>query len=187
MDNKLLLLAAEEVKNAYKLPTHNVKSTEWNTGFTLYDGKLIQFIAIAGTNDITDWLWNIALVSWDGVKLASYYSAKRIIKRFERMPDYKLLVCGHSKSGPTAMYIGKKLKADYCVGFNPAPGFRKKEKLANTCIVTDPDDIVHKMGRLNFNQPDCEKIEMPNDHRGIDLSDHSIDNAIEYFKQKVSI
>lgn len=184
MDEKLLLLAAKEIKNTYTSPHNNNKSTEWTTRVIHYKGQPIQCISIAGTKGVVDWLWNLVLVSWDGVKLASYYSAKRIMKRFVRN-DIPLLVCGHSKSGPTAIYLGKLLKADYCIGFNPAPGFRKKEKLDNTTIVIDPDDIVHKLGELNFNQPDCEVYTLPNNHRGIDLRDHSIDNSIEYLTKVI--
>ena len=131
MDIKLILRAAKEIKNTYINPVYSNKSTQWTDRVIYLSNQPIQCISIAGTNGVVDWLWNMALASWGGVKLASYYSAKRIKKTVIKH-DIPLLICGHSKSGPTAMYLGKLLNADYRIAFNPAPGFRRKEKLKNT-------------------------------------------------------
>lgn len=185
MENKIILHAAQQIAKAYKQPQFNYLSTEWSFPVVWYQNIPIQVIAIAGTNDATDWLWNIFLSSWDGVKLASYYASKRILKKFVRIPSMPLLICGHSKSGPTAMYLGKLLNADYVIAFNPAPGFRKREKLKNTLVIIDPDDIVHHLGKLNFKQPNCEVYTLPEDKTGFSIKDHSIMNSINHFKGKV--
>jgi hypothetical protein len=184
MNPHLILKAALKVSAAYSYPTHQAYSTSWREGSFMYQNEMVRYISIAGTNDPVDWLWNFCLASWDGVKLASYYSARRILKQYT-CTNHPLLVCGHSKAGPTAVYLAQLLKADHCVAFNPVPGFRKPIKVKNTLLVIDPDDIVHKLGKINFKQPDCEVYELPNDKLGIDLKDHNISNSIQHFSQVI--
>jgi hypothetical protein len=183
IDDELILQAAIAIKRAYQNPDFNVNTTEWSTG-KLYPG--ISYIAIAGTNDWLDWFWNLALLSRKGVKLGAYVAAQRI-KKYTLPLKRPLLVCGHSKAGPTAIYLGKLLNADYSIAFNPAPGFRGHQKFDNSLVITDPDDIVHKLGTINFNQPDCEVYKLPNDKKGIDLADHSINNVIEHFNKMLTL
>jgi hypothetical protein len=182
IDTQLLLTAAYRIKWAYDQEHFNVLSTEWAEGVFLHKGQRIQYVAIPGSNDLIDWFWNITLASWDGVKLASYYSANRIKKRFRKLQGMPLLVCGHSKEGPTAVYLGKLLEADYCISFNPAPGFRKREKVKNAVLVIDPDDIVFHLGKLNFKHPDCTVYTLPKNHKSYSLQDHCIQNAIDYLE-----
>jgi hypothetical protein len=185
MDPYLIFNAARHVQKAYYRPTHEVLSTQWHQGAFIYNDQFVQCIAIAGSNQPTDWLWNVCMASWDGVKLASYFSAKRILKKYERVTNLPLMVCGHSKAGATAVYLAQLLNADYCISFNPAPGFRTRRKVKNTLLVLDPNDIVHHLGKINFKQPDCEIYELPDDKKGYDLKDHKIENSIQHFSQVI--
>lgn len=181
-NNNLYLLAAEAIQEVYKGIGENSGSTEWNLKTTTLEGEPVQILAIAGTNDLVDWLWNLALVSWNGVKFGSYLSAKRICKRVKINPNMPLVVAGHSKSGPTAFYYKYKYGADYCVTFCPARGLRKKIKLDSTTMFIDPDDIVPKLGALSFNHPICKKITLPKDHKWISIKNHFMSHVINYLK-----
>ncbi|MCD4675326.1 MAG: hypothetical protein K8S18_04935 [Desulfobacula sp.] len=182
MDKELYKIAAKAVKAVYDgdhIEYYNVGSTEWIDTIVEYQGVRLQVLAIGGSDEWIDWLWNAALASWDGVKLCSYLSAWRIQKRFKSIPNVPLLVTGHSKSGPTAMYWKQKYGADYCVAFCPARGFRKPISLDNTTIFIDPDDVVPKLGVLSFEHPICDLVTLPDDP-GWSISDHFIDHVIEY-------
>jgi len=184
MEKELCKIAANYIKDVYEFghfDFYNVGSTEWidTIADVEYKGEPLQILAIGGSDEMIDWFWNAALASWDGVKICSYLSARRIKKRFSRVKGVPLLVTGHSKSGPTALYWKEKYGADYCVAFCPARGFRKDVKLDDTTIFIDPDDVVPKLGALNFKHPKCEIVKLPDDP-GLRISDHSIDHIIEY-------
>lgn len=157
-------------------------------------------LAIGGTNELLDWFWNFFLVSWDGVKICSYLAAHLIhggtwgkfdwlrkelrLKAgpvFIREKDMPLLVAVHSKSGPTGLYWKKKFGADHCIAFCPARGSRKPWKMDNTTIFIDPDDPVPKLGFINFQHPECEIVELPDDP-GLKISDHFMNHIIEFLK-----
>jgi hypothetical protein len=180
MEKDILRIAAMSIKCVYDGDCINQGSTEWSNRIVEYQGKPLQVLAIGGSDEWIDWVWNGLLLSWDGVKLCSYLSAQRILKNFKRFHNAPLLITGHSKSGPAAMYLAKKLKAEYCVSFAPARGFRRKEKVDNCIILMDKDDPVPKLGALSFNHPICERIFLPDDHKGLNVSDHYINHFINF-------
>ncbi|WP_022667933.1 hypothetical protein [Desulfospira joergensenii] len=184
MDKELLRIAGRAIKRVYDGECQDMGSTECALTLEIYRGNPIQVLAIGGSNEGIDWFWNALMVSWDGVKYCSYLSAQRIARRFSRDKTMPLLVTGHSKSGPTALYWKKRYGADSCISFCPARGFRKPIPLDNTIIVIDPDDPVPKLGALNFRHPICEKIILPDDHKGLSVGDHFIDHIINYFEKE---
>ena len=180
MNKELYKIAAKAVKDVYDGGCIDIGSTEYADTIVEYQGKPLQVLAIGGSDEMLDWLWNAALASWDGVKLCSYLSARRIKSRFiSAQPSMPLLVTGHSKSGPTALYWKYRYGADYCVSFCPARGFRNPLQLDDTVIFIDPDDLVPKLGALSFEHPICDLITLKDDP-GLSISDHSIDHVIEY-------
>lgn len=181
-NTKLYLLAAEAVQEVYKGTGKNKGSTEWNMKKTTWNDKPVQILAIAGTNELIDWFWNLAPISWDGVKYGSYLSAKRIHKQVEVDPDLPLVVAGHSKSGPTALYYKHKYGADHCVMFCPARGLRKSAKFSNTTMFIDPDDVVPKLGSLIFHHPVCKTITLPDDQKGLSIKNHFMSHMIDYLR-----
>lgn len=44
----------------------------------------------------------------------------------------------------------------------------------------DPDDIVPRIGFLNFGHPYCARIYLPDDFQGIKISDHFMDHINEF-------
>lgn len=202
MDKELLKIAAKAVTDVYAGKGQNIGSTEWANTVVEYQGRHLQVLAIAGTNEPIDWFWNLLLFSWDGVKIGSYLAANLIFSgtwgRFERIrkllrlksgPGFKhlampLLIACHSKSGPTGLYFKRKFGADYCVAFCPARGFRKPVRMENTTILIDLDDPVPMLGYLSFDHPDCERIDLPDDP-GMSVSDHFMTHIDEYLKETV--
>lgn len=184
MDKALVIIAAKAIKDVYDGHCENIGSTEFSLTMTWYNRKPLQVLAIGGSDETMDWIWNFILASWDNIKLCSYLSAKRIAKRVEINPDVPLLVTGHSKAGPTAPYYKLRYGADYCVSFCPAPGFRKAPEMKNTLMVIDPDDVVPDAGQLSFDHPICEVEYLPRDKEWHDikgrLGDHSIEHVLEY-------
>lgn len=77
-DKDLHLIMARAVKDVYDGKGHNIGSVEWNSTVVEYQGQPAQLLAIAGTNEMIDWLWNLLLFSWDGVKIGSYLAAHLI-------------------------------------------------------------------------------------------------------------
>ena len=177
-DLALYRLAAREIKDVYDGQCFDEYSTEWNSSICDYNGRNIQVLAVGGSDELIDWLWNVTLLSWGGVKLCSYLSAKRILKGFTRLTGIPLLVAGHSKSGPTALYLADRLNADYCVAFAPARGFRRAKVMHNATIVLTEQDPVPKIGFLSFTHPNCKKYYVRSDG----LNGHKID----YFLKNLS-
>ena len=186
MDKSLAIIAAKAVKAVYDGHCENEGSTEWALTRTLYQEKPLQVLAIGGTDEWIDWVWNFVLASWNNVKLCSYFSAKKIHKRVTIDPDIPLMVAVHSKSGPTGQYYKLKYGADYCVCFCPAPGFRKAPVMRHTTLYIDLDDYVPDAGQLNFDHPICEVTNLPKDKDVWDIKgrvgDHSIDHILEFLE-----
>lgn len=207
MDRELELIALHAIKNVYAGDHENNGSVEFADTVHTYQGRPIQVLAIGGSNEWLDWLWNFLPVSWDGVKICSYLSAwliysgtwgcferlRRILmvvrplakilkmtpgQAFVRKKDMPLLLAVHSKSGPTGFYYMMKFGADYCVAACPARGLTRQVFLENTVMIVDPDDPVPKLGRLFFVHPVCERYELTDDP-GMSIQDHFIDHVIQ--------
>lgn len=93
---------------------------------------------------------------------------------YVREEGYRLLVCGHSKAGATAIAYKKLFGADFCVAFAPARSLRywSDRKIENTTLFIDPDDPVSKAGFVSFGHPKCEVIEAKGDHLGLCVGGH---------------
>lgn len=188
MDRELKLIAAKACQAAYKKNT-DLGSMEYTFTMTEYHGKPLQVLAMPGSNEFIDWLWNFLLISKNGVKRCTHLAADKVYVAIKDQldPNIPLLVTGHSKSGPDALQYKNKYGADHCIAFCPPPAFRKKTKptLENTLIVIDPDDIVPKLGELSFDQPICDVEKLPDDKAWYDLSriysQHVIDHLVEYY------
>lgn len=178
MNLKLYKIAANAVKSVYDGKCFNIGSTEYYISETTYNNKPLQVLAIGGTNEPIDWFHNFNPMFWDGVKLGSYISARRILKRFKK--TIPLLIVTHSKSAPTGFYLNQILKADYCISFCPTPGLRKALIMPNTVMFIDPDDIVPKIGKLMFKHPLCVRHMLPDEVGLFSIRDHYIEHVIEY-------
>lgn len=190
MDKKIYLVAAKECGAVYR-KNKKVGSTNYAFACRLIGKVWYLVITIAGTNDILDWFWNLCPWTKDGVKYGSYLSAKRVASRIpERLKDYPKIITGHSKAAPTAAHLKVKYcrESDYCVAFEPALGFLKREKIPNMVIFIDPDDIVPKLGALRFKHPDCEVVYLPRDKKWWDIigriKDHSMPSVLEQVRKK---
>ena len=182
MDNTLYKIAVNACAGVYK-ENIDLGTTEYSITSLIYKDNVLQILAIAGTNEMADWWKNVNIRSKNGIKKVAVDAAKEIHENFkERISSYKLLVCGHSKAGPTAMAYKELYGADYCVAFCPARAFRpwNKKKMDNTTIFIDPDDLVPKLGRLFFTHPECNIITLPNDHKGWYIKDHHINHLVDY-------
>lgn len=166
-----------------------------STQFSLSEKGGIQVLAIAGTKitSISDWFWNILLLSSGGTKLTAKISADRILnsKEYKKWRDYlkPLLVTGHSKGGCPALEIQRRIVGTYCVAFCPPPCFRRPvPKLKDTIIITDHDDIVPYLGSLSFQLPECDRIKLPRNQKWWNLfariKDHPMDSIIESMKDE---
>ena len=202
MDRELIKLAARACQAAYKPENHiDLGHAEYMLDVIGYDSRPVVRLTIPGSNEGIDWVWNMWLLSHYGVKSCVYRAAGDIYRdvmknlpafleknNLSRNIAYEWLISGHSKGAPTAMRFYDKYGGDYCVAFCPPPAFRKwnKPALSNTTIVVDPDDIVHKLGFISFDQPilgeGSEWIRLPNDHPGLNLKDHDINEIAEYFE-----
>lgn len=183
MKLSLYKIAANAIKSVYQGKCFNIWTTEWFVSETMYDNKPLRVLAIGGTDEALDWLLNFIPFYFDGVKLGSYISANRILKRFKKS-NIPLLIAVHSKSCPTGFYLTRKLKADYCIAFCPTPGLRKAHIMPNTVIFIDPDDIVPKIGKILFKHPVCVRHMLPKNIKGFNLlkriKEHPMDHVIEY-------
>jgi hypothetical protein len=182
---KLYKMAVKSVQRVYKINT-DLGTVEFHIETAMYGGRMIQVLSIAGSNEALDWLKNINLLSWKGIKLVGYRAAKKIYesKVFKqiRNPTLPLLVACHTKSGPTGVAFKRIYGCEWLVAFAPAPSLRRwvDRKMENTTIFIDPDDIVHKAGIINFGQPECKVIKGVDDHTGIYIKDHFIEHWVEY-------
>ena len=195
MNNDLILLAAKACQRAYK-KNIDLGSMEYALTIEDYHGVPFQILAMPGSNEFLDWVWNFTLLSWDGVKLCSYLAVKRIWQAVKNDidPTMPLLVVGHSKAGPDALRWKQKYGADFCVALCPPPAFRpwKKVNLKDTAIVIDPDDVVPLAGTLSFNHPTTDTlVHLPREKARYDPSrigsDHVIDHIVQYFQGKVNL
>lgn len=183
MDKRLYKIASECCIQAYK-ENIDLGTTEFNVNMVEYKNEMLQVLSIPGTNEFLDWVENFKLWSRKGIKISAYNAANKINKTFKPDPKMKLMVTGHSKGGATAIAYKKLFGADYCVSFCPARSLRycSNRFMNNTVIFIDKDDIVPKLGFLNFGHPLCDRVYLPNDFIGFKISDHfmnHIDNFIE--------
>lgn len=183
MDEELFMIAAKACRDVYDKGI-KIVTTEYRITHAFYRGEQIDVLAFAGTDEWLDWVLNVLPFSCDGVKFGSHLSVERVANRYQRTFERKLLVCGHSKAGPTAFKWIEKYGADWCVAFCPAPGFKKAIELENTVMFIDLDDIVPKAGRLLFKQPICKAVYMPKNRPLWDLigriKEHLMTKVIDY-------
>ncbi len=184
MDPELYRIAADACQAVYKDNT-DLGTTEFKVSFTVLGDEFVQVLAIAGTNEPADWLHNFNLFSIKGIKKPAYDAAQEINATIKKVDGYKLLVCGHSKAGPTAIAYKRLFGADYCVAFAPARGLRywADRRMENTTILIDPDDPVSKAGFLSFGHPVCHIIQAPDDHFGLSVSDHFMKGWVEFVEK----
>jgi len=185
MSKELYLLAANKVLDVYSGNCKNNKSTEWNSYLSYYNDKPIQVLAIAGTNDLMDWFWNLCLLSKNGIKYGAVVAAERILESFRRVPGVPLLVCGHSKSTGTAAYLSSTLSAEHCVMFCPIKCYRESTYLPNGIIFLDRDDLVPKVGWSRFVLPSCKTIYLPSDKKWYNIKGKIQDHGLVHIKEYI--
>ncbi|MCF6248147.1 MAG: lipase family protein [Desulfobacula sp.] len=181
MDKELYKIAAKACSDVY-LDNTDLGTTEYKLSLVKYKDNYIQVLAIAGTNEVMDWLKNIDLWSIKGIKAVAARAAKDIRSRFLRELGVKLLVCGHSKAGATAIAYKKLFKADWCIAFAPARSLRywTNRKMTNTILFIDPDDPVSKAGFISFGHPECNIIKAKNNHPFLKITDHFMHNWVKF-------
>lgn len=175
----LYKIAAKSCQNVYQDNT-DLGTIEFKLGVAKFKNKIIQVLAIAGTNELGDWWANINLWSKKGIKKGAYDAAVKIHEQIQHKIKYPLLVCGHSKAGATAIAYKRLFTSSWCVAFAPARSLRywSDRKMQNTTIFIDPDDPVSKAGFISFGHPDCKIIEAKDDHAGLHVADHFMKNWI---------
>lgn len=183
MEKEVIKIAAKFAALVYK-ENFDADGVEFLPSLHYSDTGAYQILAIAGTNEATDWIGNLNLTSWKGIKTAAYVAARKIRRVYTDDVGTPLIVTGHSAGAATAIAFTRLFGADYCVGFCPARALRYwvDRKMENTVIVVDPDDPVPKMGFLSFGHPICERIVLPDDNRGMKVKDHfmaHIENFVE--------
>lgn len=181
MNPELYRIAADACQRVYE-NNIDLGTTEFNVSYAVVGDDFVQVLSIAGTNEKKDWLKNINFWSKQGIKKPAYDAAQEIKKYFKRDLEYKLLVTGHSKAGPTAIAFKRLFGADYCIAFAPARSLRYwcDRKMENTTLFIDPDDPVSKVGFISFGHPQCKIIKAENNHFLPSIGDHSMDNWIKF-------
>ncbi len=198
MKKELLRIAAKYAKEVYVHADCNIGTTEFSViEHVMDDGTPINVLAIRGTDEFLDWWKNFDMRSKSGWKKYCVDSSKEIFRSSEftkvLISDVPLLICGHSKAGPTAMRIKERAEIQrpyrwdktYCVAFEPARGLRNNVtlKLENTVILKDPDSVVTKIGWSRFKHPEVDEvIELPNDKWYPSIKDHGMNNMDEFVK-----
>jgi len=179
----LYKIAAAASKQVY-IDNIDTGSVEYKLSFATYQDKPLQVLSFAGTGkELSDWAANFYLLSWKGIKKSSYNAAKKIQKNiFPQLTTSPLLVTGHSLGAAHAIAYKKLFNANYCVAFAPARCLRywTNREMENTTLFIDPDDPVSKVGFINFGHPVCKVVESENDHVGIKVSDHYMNNWVEF-------
>ena len=184
MDKYMYQMAAGTCSEVYKNnpAIQDLGTTEFMLSNGSWTGRPVQILAIAGTNEIKDWRINLNLFSQQGIKIGAFKAAHEIHSKFKRDKDVPLLVCGHSKAGATAIAYKRLFDADYCIAFAPARCLRywADREMENTTIFIDPDDPVSTLGFLSFGHPQCDRIYAKNDHLGLSVKDHFMDNWVQF-------
>jgi hypothetical protein len=180
MDKQLHKIARKACSKVYH-DNIDLGTTEFQTSHVEYNGDLIQVIAIAGTNEARDWGENFKLWSTKGIKKAAVDAAREVSKNVY-LSGRKLLICGHSKAGATAIAYKRLFGANWCIAFSPARSLRywADRVMENTTIFIDPDDPVPKFGALSFGHPICTVVESQENHFGLCVGDHSMDQWEEF-------
>jgi len=181
MDKGLYQIAARACLDVY-LDNTDLGTTEIRSDVRTWNGRDIQVLAIAGTNELGDWWKNFKLWSKQGVKLPAYNAAHEAREHLERIPWLPLMVCGHSKAGATAIAYKRLFGADYCIAFSPARSLRywTDRALENTTIFIDPDDPVPMVGCISFGHPVCTRVTAVDDHLVPWVSDHYMTGWVEF-------
>lgn len=178
LSRELLIQVGKEIIRVYEGAGMDLGHVEFNSTLLNYQDELYQIIAVGGTDELRDWFWNLVPFSRDGVKLCSYFAAEKIHNHCVPIPGAKLIIGGHSKAGPTALYYKQRYGAYYAIAFCPARGFRKQFYMENTTLVIDPDDLVPKLGRL-FKHPEPEQMISLEDSFGFSIKDHSMESVVK--------
>lgn len=166
----------------------------------------ITTLAIAGTNEkltfkniknfLKEWWKNIDLRAIRGIKKAGVDAMVEILKLADSpcfgiaqlRKNEKLLIVVHSKSGPTGIAFADRHRNNdnvHIVAFAPARSLRKKgidRNFPNMTVFVDPDDIVHQLGFISFQQPICKTYKLPNNHFGKNLKDHGLKNFRKFIE-----
>lgn len=79
MNKEMFLKAAIACEEVYK-NNHDLGTTEFDVSLKNIKGKMVQVLAIAGTNEQSDRKENINLLSKRGIKLSAYNAAFEIIR-----------------------------------------------------------------------------------------------------------
>ena len=184
MEKSLYKLCIKYLKRVYAGEYKSYKSTQWNSFITLYKKKRIQILAIAGTNGLVDWFWNLCMLQKEGVKLGAYVSAERVLRDFKREYNTDLYIICHSKSGPVGIRIQELLNEGICIALCPARGFIEEKENKNVIMIIDKDDVVPIIGWSRFCHRICKTIFLPKDKKWWNLrgkiKDHSVDNIEEF-------
>jgi hypothetical protein len=185
---ELYYILAKEVQKAYQNRI-DLGTTEFALVDKVYKDKEIQILLSPGTDELFDWIENVNLLSWNGIKYSARKAARAIYssEQFNDLRDIKkpLYGAGHSKGGSEIIAFNELFGLAWCVAFAPAPCLRrwKKNVKTNYTIFTDPDDIVHQLGIINFCLPKATfEYHGANDHEGKHIKDHFMYNWVEYTK-----
>jgi hypothetical protein len=187
MDSELYRIAARACQAVYQECT-DLGTTEYHASVHDYRGKKIQVLAIAGTNEASDWWKNINLWSTMGIKAVAVKAAQEIRDNLVLDSDLPLLVTGHSKAGPTAIAWKRLFGARWCIAFCPARSLRywAARQMPGTTIFIDPDDPVPRAGWLSFGHPICPRVVLPDDKLGLRISDHFMDHIINFTEREMA-
>lgn len=182
MNKTLYKIAATACLKVYDQNIELSLGTEYFHSLVMRDGKTYQLISIAGTDELIDMVKNVNLLSWEGIKLSAYRSAKRIMSDITLYPSIPVIVTGHSLGGAVAIAVQKMFKFDHCIAFAPARCLRywTNRNMKNTTIFIDPDDIVPKLGFISFCHPKCKIIKSKDNHKLISIDDHKMNHWVDF-------
>ena len=186
---ELYKIAAQCIQEVYDGNCYNIDSSEYNIFMRTYKKEPILVLAIGGTDERKDWWINFDLRAAEGIKIGAYNEAinirKHLLEKKMLNKNFRLLVTGHSKGGPSAIAWKRLFGADWCVAFAPARSLRYHidRNMDNTTLFIDPDDPVTKVGWLFFGHPKCHRIESKDNHILPSISDHMMYHWHQFIDQ----
>ena len=185
---KLYKLAADAATRVYQRCV-DIGTTEYDLSVHSLNGRLVQVLAFAGTNETKDWFSNLNLLSKRGIKASAFNAALEVHKAIQSKlkANIELIVTGHSKGAAEAIAYAKLFKVDYCVAFCPARCLRPWSDLEmpDTTIFIDPDDVVPKLAFVTFKHPRCERVILHNDVFGLSIKDHFMSHINKYIEENL--